>query len=142
MYSKQTKNSISNCRGRRPRRPYVVKLLPHGKIIDKYINQLNEFYDNITSDQYVIMPNHIHILLRVLDNGAPRTSPPTPRQTSIVSHFVSTLKRFCNKAYGNNIWQRVFYNHVIRGKDDYEEIRKYIHENPIHWYYDKLYTEE
>lgn len=62
--------------------PNVVKLLPHGKIIDKYINQLNEFYDNITVDQYVIMPNHIHILLRVLDNGAPRTSPPTLRQTS------------------------------------------------------------
>ena len=53
--------------------PNVVKLLPHGKIIDKYINQLNEFNDNITVDQYVIIPNHIHILLRVLDNGAPRT---------------------------------------------------------------------
>ena len=121
--------------------PKNVKLLPYGKIADKYINQLDEFYDNITVDQYVIMPNHIHILLLVYDNGSPRTSTPT-RQTSAVSHFISTFKRFCNKEYEGNIWQRGFYDHVIRDREDYEEIKKYIHEKPIRWYYDELYTEE
>ena len=42
-----------------------IQLLTHGEIADKYIRQLNDFYDHISVDQYVIMPDHIHILLSV-----------------------------------------------------------------------------
>ena len=45
-----------------------IELLPHGKIADKYINQLNDFYNDIKIDKYVIMPNHIHLIIFVLDN--------------------------------------------------------------------------
>ncbi len=114
--------------------------LPYGMIADKYIKQMNGFYENIAVDQYVIMPNHIHLILFVREDGSPRTSTPT-RQTSFVSHFVSTFKRFSNKEYGKNIWQRGFHDHVIRGRKDYEEIVKYISENPVRWYCDELYTE-
>ena len=120
--------------------PQNVELLPHGMVADKYIKQMNGFYENITVDQYVIMPNHIHLVLFVREDGSPRTSTPT-RQTTTVSHFVSTFKRFCNKEYGGNIWQRGFYDHVIRERKDYEKIVKYIYENPIRWHYDELYTE-
>ena len=122
-----------------PGDPKSIELLPYGVVADKYINQLNKFYDNVTIDKYVIMPNHIHILLIVRDNGSPRTSTPT-KQTLTVSHFVSTFKRFCNKEYGGNIWQRGFYDHIVRGREDYEEIVKYICENPLRWCYDELYT--
>ena len=121
--------------------PKNVELLPHGIVADKYIRQINEFYENITVDQYVIMPNHIHLILFARNDGSPRTSTPT-KQTSFVSHFVSTFKRFCNKQYGENIWQRSFYDHVIRNRDDYNEIYKYIYENPIKWQFDQLYAEE
>ena len=57
--------------------PKNVKLLPHGIVADKHIKQMNEFYENITVDQYVIMPNHIHFLLFVREDGSPRTSTPT-----------------------------------------------------------------
>ena len=70
------------------------------------------------------------------------TSPPTVKQHSYVSHFVSTFKRFCNKEYGENIWQRNFNDHIIRNREDYEEHLRYIYENPMSWYYDELYTEE
>ena len=53
--------------------PKSVKLLPYGKIAEKYLNQLNNFYDSIEVDKYVIMPNHIHIVLFVYENGASRT---------------------------------------------------------------------
>ncbi len=122
--------------------PKNVELLPYGEIAKKYINQLNDFYDDIKVDRYVVMPNHIHIILFVFENGASRTSPPTTKQHSIVSRFVSTYKRFCNKEYGENIWQRGFYDHVIRGREDYEEIVRYIYDNPARWYYDELYVEE
>ena len=121
--------------------PKNIELLPYGKIADKCINQLNDFYDDIKTDRYVIMPNHIHIMLLVLENGASRTSPPT-KQHSKVSQFVSTFKRFCNKEYGENVWQRHFNDHIIRNREDYEEHIKYIYENPTHWYYDELYAEE
>ena len=121
--------------------PQNVELLPHGKIADKYINQFNEFYDNVTVEQYVIMPNHIHILLHVFDDGTPRTSSPT-KQTSLVSHFISTFKRFCNKESNENVWQRGFYDPGIRSRKDYEEHLKYIYENPARWQDDELYSEE
>ena len=75
--------------------PQNVELLPHGMVADKYIKQMNGFYQNITVDQYAIMPNHIHLVLFVCEDGSPRTSTPT-RQTTTVLHFVSTFKRFCN----------------------------------------------
>ena len=121
--------------------PKNAELLPYGTVADKYIKQMNEFYEKLTIDQYVIMPNHIHLLIFVHNDGSPRTSTPT-KQTSAVSHFVSTFKRFCNKECGENLWQRGFYDHVIRGREDYEKIVKYICENPIRWCYDELYTEE
>ena len=121
--------------------PKSVKLLPYGRIADKYINQLNDFYADIKIDSYVIMPNHIHILLFMLENGSSRTSTPT-KQHSRLSQLVSTFKRFCNKEYGRNIWQRNFNDHIIRNREDYEEHLRYIYENPMRWYYDELYEEE
>ena len=107
-----------------------TELLQYGEIADKYINQLDKFYGNIEIDKYVIMPDHIHLLLFVYDDGASRTSPPTTKQHSVVSRFVSTFKRFCNKEYGFNVWQRSFYDHIIRDERDYREIWQYIENNP------------
>ena len=123
--------------------PPNVELLPYGIIANKYIKQLNEFYDMIDVDKYVIMPNHIHILLVLKPNesGSSRTPIPTA-QNSVVSRLVSTFKRFCNKEYGENIWQSHFHDHIIRNQDDYDEIAKYIRDNPKRWIYDELYVEE
>ena len=96
---------------------------------------MSEFYDGLKVVKYVIMPNHIHVMLFVLPSGASRTSPPTIKQHSLVSRFVSSFKRFCNKEYGTNIWQRNFYDHVIRNREDYDKHLKYIRDNPLRWYY-------
>ncbi len=147
-----------------PYRTYETKLTPFGEIADKYINQLNDFYKHISVEEYIIMPNHIHLLLMI--RGTSRTPSPTiygdqstdnvkeseidndvsaknnrTRQNSMVSQFVSTFKRFSNKEYGQNIWQRSFYDHVIRNKKDYDRLVKYIYENPINWFYDELNPE-
>ena len=125
----------------------TVTLKPHGIVADKYIRQLNDFYDHLSVNQFVIMPDHIHIVLIVQNasnedspnssDGPSRTSAPTDsRQHSAVSRFVSTFKRFCNKEYGVDIWQRGYYDHIIRNNDDYEEVCRYIHENPLRWEYE------
>lgn len=126
-----------------------TELTGYGEIAEKYIKQINDFYDYLSVEEYVIMPNHIHLLLWVkksknTSNGQPRTSVPTnvERANNLCSQFVSTFKRFCNKEYGENVWQGRFNDHIIRNRNDYEEHIKYIYENPIHWYYDELYKEE
>ena len=121
-----------------------IELSKYGQIADKYINQLNNFYDDLSVESYVIMPNHIHIMLWVkgAGNGPSRTPVPTTMQNSVTARFVSTFKRFCNKEYGINIWQYRSNDHIIRNRQDYEEHLRYIHENPMRWYYDELYTEE
>ena len=68
-----------------------IKLLKYGEIADKYIKQLNDFYDNIKVDCYVIMPNHIHILLFIKGNGQSRT--PVPTIQLLCSHR-PFIKRF------------------------------------------------
>ena len=63
-----------------------IELTPYGEIAEKYINQLNDFYDHLSIEHYVIMPNHIHLLLFIKgkretgqvcapDNGQSRTTP-------------------------------------------------------------------
>jgi REP element-mobilizing transposase RayT len=123
-----------------------VELLEYGKISDKYINQLNDFYDNIIVDKYVIMPNHIHLLISVRQsNGQSGTPVPTngiiDNKNSVVSKFVSTFKRFCNKEYNQNIWQDRYYDHIVRSEQDYNEILEYIQNNPLKWETDDLFTE-
>ena len=123
-----------------------IELTKYGQIADKYINQLSDFYDNLSVESYVIMPNHIHIMLWVkttesVENGPSRTPVPTV-QNSIPSRFVSTFKRFCNKEYGSNIWQYRSYDHIIRNPQDYEEYLRYIYENPLRWLHDELYAKE
>ena len=119
-----------------------IELTKYGQIADKLINQLNNFYDDLSVEGYVIMPNHIHIMLWVkgTKNGPSGTPVPTV-QNSIPSRFLSTFKRFCNKECGSNIWQYRSNDHIIRSRADYERHLRYIHENPLHWLYDELYTE-
>ena len=121
-----------------------IQLTQYGEIAEKYIKQIDAFYEHLSVESYVIMPNHVHLLLFVKDNGQSRTPVPTnvTRANSVVSQFVSTFKRFCNKEYGQNIWQSRYYDHIIRNRNDYEEHMRYIYENPMRWYYDELYAEE
>ena len=126
-----------------------VELLEYGIIADKQIKKMNDFYYYISVDKYVIMPNHIHLLISVKsENGQSRTPVPTNfninnakinNKNSLVAKFVGTFKRFTNKQYGKNIWQSRFYDHVIRGEQDYREIWDYIDGNPAKWREDRFY---
>ncbi|MBQ6895168.1 MAG: transposase, partial [Clostridia bacterium] len=119
-------------------------LSEYGKIADKHINQMNVFYDILSVDKYVIMTNHIHLIINVsADNdikqcGMSGTPSPT---NALIARFVSTLKRFCNKEYGFNIWQRSFHDHIIRDKDDYDKIWEYIDSNTLKWKQDCFYCD-
>ena len=117
-------------------RPQDVPLTSWGKIVDDAISNIPLIYPQVSVDHYVIMPNHIHLLINIYcedENGRAMLAP-------TLSRVVQQMKGAVTKATGMPIWQKLFYDHVIRNKQDYEEISKYIYENPINWETDELYN--
>ena len=109
-----------------------------GEIVERYILSSNSIPE-ITVDKYVIMPNHIHLLINVANNGTSRAPSPTNNK---ISHTISTFKRFVNKDIGYNVFQRSFHDHVIREENDYLKIWNYIDTNPQKWREDCFYIAE
>ena len=72
---------------------------------------------------------------QILQDGQPGTAVPTNNAVT-VSQFVGTFKRFCNREYAENIWQRSYYDHVIRNQQDYNECWDYVDKNPMKWLLD------
>ena len=117
----------------------VNQLSSYGQVAQKQIQLMTDFYDNIRIEKYVIMPNHIHFLIRIYGHYEPEQTE-TPANSAL-SHFIGTFKRFCNRIYGENIWQNRSYDHIVRREQDYREIWRYIEENPLRWTMDRFYSE-
>ena len=128
-------------RGLAPAETTAIEYTSLGEIAEKQLFLLADRYPYLTIDQYVIMPNHIHTILIL--NGEAAGASPRPTLTDIVCTYKSLTTRECKKSgFREKLFQTSFYEHIIRSREDYEEIVKYIYENPIRWCYDELYTEE
>ena len=118
-----------------------VELTEIGKIVEKYILSINNA-KSVAVSKYVIMPNHIHLLLTVnnyiggpdITHGISQNNSANKRANDTIPHVISTFKRFCNREIGENIFQRSYYDHIIRNNEDYDETVKYIYYNPRRWY--------
>ena len=78
-------------------------------------------------EHYVVMPDHVHMMIeieKVIDEGGRPMVAPT------ISRVVQQFKGSVTKRAGKAVWQKLFYDHVIRNEDDYREHVKYILENP------------
>ena len=120
----------------------VIELSRYGKIVDDVITTLPTKF-NIQIDNYVIMPNHIHLLITIDDDKyenrferAIRESPLQSRST--LSKIVGYLKMNTSKMIHSinpdiDVWQRSYYDHVVRNEKDYLIHFEYIETNPIKW---------
>lgn len=122
--------------------PPTPKLSAYGQIAEEAIQAISEHYSHVEVNRYVIMPNHIHLILLILCDGGRLIASPTDDTKPTSSTIVGQMKRYVSKEIGMPVWQRSFYDHVIRDRRDYEEISKYIYENPVRWRDDCFYTEE
>ena len=106
--------------------PIPYKLTAHGEIVEQAINNIPECYSGVSIDKYVIMPDHVHLLMRIENNGRLIAAP-------TVNTVVGQMKRWASKQAGISLWQKSYYEHVIRNAVDYEETYTYIEGNPTRW---------
>ena len=116
-----------------------------GNVVDRRIREMNRVYPNVQTVKYVIMPNHVHLLICIerqeTCSAAGTSRMPSPTN-AIIPSYISAFKRLCNREIGGNIWQRSYHDHIIKGQSDFDMIWQYIDTNPIRWEQDCFYTEE
>lgn len=121
----------------------LPQLTKYGDVVDRWIRNIPDKYSGISVDSYVIMPNHIHLLIGVIMDGG--RGDPSPTIHSIMGWLKYQTTKEINKmqgTVGEKVFQRSFYDHIIRDRENYEEHLRYIHENPLRWRCDALYAEE
>jgi putative transposase len=136
----------------------VMILNDIGEAVNKYWNEIPKHFENVELDYYQVMPNHLHGII-VIDstnnivgnaytafpvNNAIRHSGqafafPTDRTKMILSKVVQQFKRQVTIdiktrfGFKENIWQKSFYDRIIRNENELYQIRKYIKQNPMRW---------
>jgi len=134
-----------------------------GKIADECWNQIPEHFPNTILHEYIVMPNHIHGIIEIIETHdnqdtcrgekffaptifahAPtiNTKFKSPAKTigSIIRGFkIGVTKWFRNNTENYTVWQRNYYDIIIRNKQSYDFISDYIINNPINWHKDNLY---
>ena len=115
-------------------RPENVPLTNLGCLVRQCIIEIPMHYPKISVDNFVVMPNHIHLLLQIHTDADGRSLiAPT------ISTVVRLMKGTVSKQAGFSVWQKGFYDHVIRNDKDYQSIWNYIQGNPSKWTEDQLY---
>ncbi len=133
-----------------------------GEMATRLWHEMPARFSDLEVDAFVVMPNHIHGILVLSDVGAPlvsargeaietgaatRAAPTAPRAT--IGDIVGAFKSLFTVEYirgvrdgrwpaGNRrVWQRNYYEHVIRDESDLARVRRYIEENPLRWEFDQ-----
>jgi putative transposase len=117
-----------------------------GEIAKQCWVEIPKHFQNIELDEYVIMPNHVHgiIIINPIKHTQRRgevTSPlRKPTLGNIVAYFKYQSTKNINMFTGTpglNVWQRNYYEHIIRNEKDLDNTREYIYNNPIKWLFDE-----
>ena len=116
----------------------ALQLTETGEIVRRHIENINAFSEYATIDHYVIMPNHIHMIISI-DGGTTQAASPTK---DLVPSIVRVMKSQVSKETGKSIWQRSYFDHVIRNETGYQIIWEYIETNPLRWREDKYYMKQ
>ncbi len=129
-----------------------------GRIVEDEIKKTKNTRSNISIDFFTIMPNHAHLIMRICaaehvafrDTSQECPSPfgsgltvratqrvaPTLKSNSTGS-VIGQIKSACSKRAGFSLWQRNYYEHIIRDEESYAKILEYIESNPKTWLWDE-----
>jgi REP element-mobilizing transposase RayT len=117
-----------------------------GEIVRMVWDALPEHYPQIALDIFVVMPNHVHGIVVIEPVGAGLKPAPTARHglSEVMRAFKTFSSRRINEMRetpGDKIWQRSFWERVIRNDEELDRIREYIQNNPAQWTLDRLHPQ-
>ena len=113
----------------------------YGRIAKEQLLRITNHFPDVRIDKYVIMQNHIHAIIVIGCNGETERSRPFPTLSTIMGLYKSGVTKCIHKFDKNiTVWQKSYYENVIRNADSYSQIVRYIKENPIKWELDKYYN--
>ena len=136
-----------------------MRLSEYGHVVQACWDAIPQHYPHVMLDAFVVMPNHMHGILVITDSGLatdavgaglPRPydmdDEPTRRPTlgQMVAYFkYQSTKRMnaIRRAPGTKVWQRNYWERVIRNKKEGDRIRRYIEENPVRWFWDRYHVD-
>ena len=104
-------------------RPEDVVLSGCAELVKQAICEIPVHYPSVFVECFTIMPNHVHLLMR-FEPGQTRPD---------ASTVIQQMKRAVSKRAGFAVWQKGFYDHVVRDETDYRNIWNYIEGNPMKW---------
>ncbi len=125
---------LSEIRVQKETQAPCVILTNLGSIAQQQLLDLEQRYPYLQVDKFVIMPTHIHAMLRLRDEE--NKAVPRPGLTDIVCAYKSLCTRTFNQRFqtpGRKWFQTSFYEHVIRNEEGYRECWRYIDDNPAKW---------
>jgi len=115
-----------------------------GKMIDYLYQETMQQFQNVTSAAYIVMPNHFHGIIAI-ERADMESAPTLPiiiqsfkRNTTI--EYIKGVKSGIYPPFNKRIWQRNYFERVIRDEAEYQRICRYIDENPDRWAEDEYYT--
>jgi REP element-mobilizing transposase RayT len=139
---------IINCRGNSR-----IALNEHGKVAEEYIERIEERFDNVHIEEFVVMPNHIHGIIMIdqsvgVNNVRAIHELPLQRRKQrrqmllpkIIGWFKMNSSKSINQmrsTVGRPVWQKNYYEHVVRNEKDLRSIQEYIINNPLQWELDE-----
>jgi REP element-mobilizing transposase RayT len=127
-----------------------IVLSPWGEIVKEEWAASSQIRKEIRLGEYVIMPNHIHGIVAIIKPEADGYRPDkllgSSTQTigAMMAGFKATVTRRINRirdSPGAMVWQRYYYEHIIRDGEDYRRITEYIAQNPMAWHQDSLHPD-
>ena len=116
-----------------------IKLTEYGQFVKDALRQINDHYPMVFVDKYVIMPNHIHVIIRI-DTSGVFCIDGRPMAVPTLSTVINQFKGKVSKMAGFHVWQGRFYDHIIRSEKEYREISGYIRRNPEKWTSDEYFV--
>ena len=136
-----------------------MQLNDAGRVMQAAWDELPNNYAGVEHDAFIVMPNHIHGIVvlvgagrcaRPKEDGQPQGVAPTKNSSVLsLSDVVHRLKSIKTKQYidgikqvgwpsiAGRLWQRNYFEHVIRNEDSLNRIRQYILDNPAKWEFDR-----
>jgi REP element-mobilizing transposase RayT len=136
-----------------------VRLSAIGKIAYEWWNEIPCHFNLVTLDEFIIMPNHLHGVVLMTDNGrgvqlnAPTAinpwyfyksiSPKLKTLSVVIRTFKAAVTTQCRRDnYHSFEWQRNYYEHIIRNEDELNAIREYVIDNPLYRQFDRENLEQ